>query len=142
MSKVIRYRCVLFTLFLFVISACTPVLYQPNTVNVPTVDSAKNKEIKATADFRVVDLQSNYLSRKSGLFYQASFNMRWGALRSFSGQQISNTGPRVALGLGKMWLAHPHKTFVALQLAHSNLRHYQDYSGSILDFFVLMRNGM
>ncbi|MGB0429612.1 MAG: hypothetical protein ACPGLV_04000 [Bacteroidia bacterium] len=118
---------------LVVLSSCSPALYQPNTINVPTVDTTRNKEVKGSIGFSAADLHVNFMNKESGLIYQASFNMRRSTLNQIPGRSLTNASPRLGLGIGKKWINHEHKTSIALQIATSSLNQFEYVSATFSD---------
>jgi hypothetical protein len=121
-------------LSLLVSSSCSTVLYQPNTVNFPTVDTIHNKEVKLTFNLHSTDIHFNSLNNKNGILFQAQANVT-----PLINRELETLKPRLGLGLGKMWLNNDYRPFLSMQLATSGHHNYAGYESDFLD--LLMANG-
>ncbi|MFY0673520.1 MAG: hypothetical protein JXQ87_08945 [Bacteroidia bacterium] len=92
--------------FSFVMSSCNPVLYQPNSPNIPMVDTTEQTNIKACASFRSADLQFSRLT-KSNRLIQTSFT-------------ISDAGLKYSLGSGKINFKKSRNTFYTYGLSFTD----------------------
>lgn len=91
---------------LLVLSSCNPVLYQPNSPNIPFVDSSERTNIKVSASFRNQDLQFSRLMKSNNLI-QASITR-------------SDAGFRYSLGTGEINFKESKNTFYTYGLSFTN----------------------
>ncbi|MGB0429610.1 MAG: hypothetical protein ACPGLV_03990, partial [Bacteroidia bacterium] len=103
---------------LLVLSSCNPVLYQPNSPNIPMVDTTERTNIKTSASFRSIDLQFTRLTTSNKLI-QSSFT-------------ISDVGKRISLGSGSIKIGNNRNTFTTYGLSFTDYTnkerfHFDEY---------------
>lgn len=119
---------------LLLLGSCSTAIYQPNTINVPTVDTTSGKEVKLTFNLHSTDVHFNSLNTENGLLFQAQAN-----ITPLINRELKTLKPRMGFGLGKMWLNNNYTPFLSIQLATSS---HDNYNGSESDFLdLLMADG-